>query len=229
LENNAASFTSCGCRSGFRLVNQRHFCWRYSAAWRLNVDRYCRHKRDRAARPSKAKRTVDDHSRGNCRSGNNKNEANFYDRCGNHLRNAVFAVQGNKNRKSRLRKSCRCRDRRTKHRHSVNTCSDPSRLRTAPFQKVEKTTDEKNNKRCHSNYKKASLNGWLLHSVPGEIRTPDRRLRRPLLYPAELLGHGCYTLFSFAAPSSTSEFREVRCVGATRSGFIDVMLVALSS
>lgn len=25
--------------------------------------------------------------------------------------------------------------------------------------------------------------------VPGEIRTPDRRLRRPLLYPAELLGH----------------------------------------
>ncbi len=26
-------------------------------------------------------------------------------------------------------------------------------------------------------------------SVPGEIRTPDRRLRRPLLYPAELLGH----------------------------------------
>lgn len=26
-------------------------------------------------------------------------------------------------------------------------------------------------------------------NVPGEIRTPDRRLRRPLLYPAELLGH----------------------------------------
>jgi hypothetical protein len=25
--------------------------------------------------------------------------------------------------------------------------------------------------------------------VPGGIRTPDRRLRRPLLYPAELLGH----------------------------------------
>jgi hypothetical protein len=25
--------------------------------------------------------------------------------------------------------------------------------------------------------------------VPGEIRTPDRRLRRPLLYPTELLGH----------------------------------------
>ena len=24
--------------------------------------------------------------------------------------------------------------------------------------------------------------------VPGEIRTPDRRLRRPLLYPTELLG-----------------------------------------
>lgn len=28
-------------------------------------------------------------------------------------------------------------------------------------------------------------------SVPGEIRTPDPRLRRALLYPAELLGH-CY-------------------------------------
>ncbi len=26
-------------------------------------------------------------------------------------------------------------------------------------------------------------------NVPGGIRTPDRRLRRPLLYPAELLGH----------------------------------------
>ncbi len=25
-------------------------------------------------------------------------------------------------------------------------------------------------------------------NVPGEIRTPDRRLRRALLYPAELLG-----------------------------------------
>ncbi len=24
--------------------------------------------------------------------------------------------------------------------------------------------------------------------IPGEIRTPDPRLRRPLLYPAELLG-----------------------------------------
>src|SRR5699024_4263946 len=28
-----------------------------------------------------------------------------------------------------------------------------------------------------------------LVSVPGAIRTPDRRLRRPLLYPAELRGH----------------------------------------
>ncbi len=27
-----------------------------------------------------------------------------------------------------------------------------------------------------------------LYDVPGEIRTPDRRLRRALLYPAELLG-----------------------------------------
>lgn len=32
--------------------------------------------------------------------------------------------------------------------------------------------------------------------VPGEIRTPDRRLRRPLLYPAELLGHDV-VLFRF--------------------------------
>jgi hypothetical protein len=31
-------------------------------------------------------------------------------------------------------------------------------------------------------------------SVPGEIRTPDRRLRRPLLYPAELLGHVFHTI-----------------------------------
>lgn len=30
---------------------------------------------------------------------------------------------------------------------------------------------------------------WYIDGVPGEIRTPDRRLRRPLLYPAELLGH----------------------------------------
>jgi hypothetical protein len=36
---------------------------------------------------------------------------------------------------------------------------------------------------------KKSTGGFLLRDgVPGEIRTPDRRLRRPLLYPAELLG-----------------------------------------
>ena len=29
----------------------------------------------------------------------------------------------------------------------------------------------------------------LISGVPEEIRTPDTRLRRPLLYPAELLGH----------------------------------------
>ncbi len=29
--------------------------------------------------------------------------------------------------------------------------------------------------------------------VPGAIRTPDRRLRRALLYPAELLGH-CFEM-----------------------------------
>ena len=34
------------------------------------------------------------------------------------------------------------------------------------------------------------MNLTVLKDVPGEIRTPDRRLRRPLLYPAELLGHG---------------------------------------
>lgn len=27
------------------------------------------------------------------------------------------------------------------------------------------------------------------NGIPGEIRTPDRRLRRPLLYPAELPRH----------------------------------------
>lgn len=31
------------------------------------------------------------------------------------------------------------------------------------------------------------INNWYVYGVPGEIRTPDRRLRRPLLYPAELL------------------------------------------
>ncbi len=30
-----------------------------------------------------------------------------------------------------------------------------------------------------------------LDGVPGEIRTPDPRLRRALLYPAELLGQIC--------------------------------------
>ena len=29
------------------------------------------------------------------------------------------------------------------------------------------------------------------YGVPGEIRTPDPRLRRALLYPAELLRHIC--------------------------------------
>lgn len=28
-----------------------------------------------------------------------------------------------------------------------------------------------------------------INGVPGEIRTPDRTLRRRMLYPAELLGH----------------------------------------
>ncbi len=31
---------------------------------------------------------------------------------------------------------------------------------------------------------------FLRGNVPGEIRTPDPQLRRLLLYPAELLGHG---------------------------------------
>src|SRR5690606_20490919 len=30
--------------------------------------------------------------------------------------------------------------------------------------------------------------------VPGGIRTPDRRLRRPLLYPAELMGQKGYAI-----------------------------------
>ncbi len=43
-----------------------------------------------------------------------------------------------------------------------------------------------------------------LFSVPGEIRTPDRRLRRPLLYPAELLGHSIKIIFDFADTFSVS-------------------------
>ena len=38
------------------------------------------------------------------------------------------------------------------------------------------------------NSKDVVHNMYVLDGVPGEIRTPDRRLRRPLLYPAELLG-----------------------------------------
>lgn len=33
-------------------------------------------------------------------------------------------------------------------------------------------------------------------SVPGEIRTPDRTLRRRMLYPAELLGHSMKFIWS---------------------------------
>lgn len=40
----------------------------------------------------------------------------------------------------------------------------------------------------HAATKKAPLRVLFCY-VPGGIRTPDRRLRRPLLYPAELLGH----------------------------------------
>ncbi len=36
--------------------------------------------------------------------------------------------------------------------------------------------------------------------VPGETRTPDRRLRRPLLYPAELLGHNQDDTLIFLLP-----------------------------
>lgn len=34
-----------------------------------------------------------------------------------------------------------------------------------------------------------SLHGCVLNGDPGGIRTPDPRLRRPLLYPTELLNH----------------------------------------
>lgn len=40
---------------------------------------------------------------------------------------------------------------------------------------------------------------YFYYGIRGGIRTPDRRLRRPLLYPAELLGHNdeFYTLGTF--------------------------------
>src|SRR5690606_17820089 len=44
-----------------------------------------------------------------------------------------------------------------------------------------------------SGHAKSRRSGGLFrhgHGLPGGIRTPDRRLRRPLLYPAELLGEG---------------------------------------
>ena len=44
----------------------------------------------------------------------------------------------------------------------------------------------KSNKKRHSSKTKMS---YILSGVPKGIRTPDTRLRRPLLYPAELLGH----------------------------------------
>ena len=37
--------------------------------------------------------------------------------------------------------------------------------------------------------------------VPGAIRTPDRRLRRALLYPAELLGHCFLKMLALAEDS----------------------------
>jgi hypothetical protein len=46
--------------------------------------------------------------------------------------------------------------------------------------------------------------GFFESNVPGEIRTPDRRLRRPLLYPAELLGHSIKIIFDFADTFSVS-------------------------
>ncbi len=39
------------------------------------------------------------------------------------------------------------------------------------------------------NIKATQIPGWLaISGVPGGIRTPDRRIRSPMLYPAELLG-----------------------------------------
>ena len=69
---------------------------------------------------------------------------------------------------------------------------------------IEKTLIEKipeikksstgENERClrrffYFTYKKKSRQKSTLDDVPEGIRTPDRRLRRPLLYPAELLRH----------------------------------------
>ncbi len=44
----------------------------------------------------------------------------------------------------------------------------------------------------HPLYAKKLPEGSYFFDVPGGIRTPDRRLRRPLLYPAELLRHGIF-------------------------------------
>ena len=35
---------------------------------------------------------------------------------------------------------------------------------------------------------------WLMFGEPGGIRTPDPWLRRPMLYPTELLTHGYITI-----------------------------------
>ena len=49
----------------------------------------------------------------------------------------------------------------------------------------------KNDRKCGhiKGFSNFNPNESYVDGVPGEIRTPDRRLRRPLLYPAELLGH----------------------------------------
>ena len=67
----------------------------------------------------------------------------------------------------------------------------PTRLKKSP--KTErKTAKNQQLKNAIFTHKNTPQPAWLrgfLHGDPGGIRTPDPRLRRPLLYPTELLNH----------------------------------------
>ncbi len=49
----------------------------------------------------------------------------------------------------------------------------------------------------------------LLNGVHGEIRTPDRPLRRRMLYPAELHGHKSILTFLISLFNKASVFEKV--------------------
>lgn len=54
--------------------------------------------------------------------------------------------------------------------------------------------------------------GYVIYDgVPGEIRTPDRTLRRRMLYPAELLGHMYWSPFRIAM-----RFPQLPCAAGTQ-------------